>query len=63
MFRTMENNKVVLILVAHVDDLQVSGSETVCEELLGVINGQIFTENIGELEWNLRCAVEFDLAK
>ena len=46
MFRTMENNKVVLILVAHVDDLQVSGSETVCEELLGVINGQIFTENI-----------------
>ena len=49
MFRKMEN-KVVLILVVQVDDLLVSGNETVCEELLGVRYGQFSTQNLGELE-------------
>ena len=55
----MENNEVVLILAVHVNDPLVYGNETVCEELVGVLlNGQFSTQNLGDLDWYLGCAVE-----
>ena len=61
-FGNMENKEVVLIMVivVHVDNLLVSGNETVYEELLGVLKGQFSTQNLGELEWYLGYAVERD---
>ena len=59
----MENKDVALILTVHVDDILVSGNETVCEKLPGVRNDQFSTQSLGELEWYLGCAVEFDWQK
>ena len=47
-------------MVVHVDDLVVSGNETVGEELPGVLNSQFSTQTLGELEWYLGWAVERD---
>ena len=44
----------------HVDDLLVSCDETVCEEQLGVLNGQFSIQTPEELEWYLGCAVKCD---
>ena len=47
-FRKMDNKEeVVLILVVHVNDLFVSGNETVCLGLLGVFNNQFSTQTSG----------------
>ena len=59
----MENKKAVVILFVHVGNLVVSGNETVCEDLLGVLNGQFSTQNLGELEWHLGCAADRDWEK
>ena len=62
-FRKMENNDMVLITVVYVGDLLASGNETVCKELLDVLNGQFSTENFGGLEWYIGRAVERDWKK
>ena len=62
-FRKRENKEVVLNLVVYVDDLLVSGNETVCEKLLGVLYGQFSTQTLGERELYLGCAVERDWEK
>ena len=59
----MENKEIVLILALHIDDILVSGNETVSEELLNVLNSHFSTRNLGEPELQLECAVERDLEK
>ena len=49
-FRKMGNKEVVLNLVVYVDDLLVSGNETVCEKLLGALYGQFSIQTLGGRE-------------
>ena len=50
-FWNVTNKEVILILVVNVDDLLVSGDETVGKELLNALDNQFSTQNLGELEW------------
>ena len=47
-----------LVLAIHFDGFLVSGNDTVCEELLGVLNDQFSTQNHGEQECFIGRAVE-----
>ena len=49
-----------LILVVHVDDVQVSGEKKACKELHHTLNENFPTKNLGELKWYLGCSVERD---
>ena len=48
--RERENKEVVLIMVVYGDDPLISDNETVCEELLSVLNSEFSTQSLGELE-------------
>ena len=59
-YRNIVEEVVKLILVVHVDDILVSAEKEVCYELHHTLNENFPTENLGELKWYLRCAVERD---
>ena len=40
----------ILVLAVHVDDLPIYGNETVCEELLDVLNDQLSPQTLGRLK-------------
>ena len=59
-FWNVTNKDAILILIVNVDDLLVSGDETVGKELLNALDSQFSTQNLGELEWYKGCSVERD---
>ena len=62
-FWKTENIEIIFFLAVHAHDLLVSGNETECEKLLGVINGQLSTRSLEELERCLGCAMARDWEK
>ena len=59
-YRKIVEGVVKLNLVVHVDDILVSGEKEAYHELRHTLNENFPTENLGELKWYLRCAVERD---
>ena len=59
-YKKIVEGVVKLILVEHVDDMQVNGKKEAYNELHHTLNENFSTENLGELKWFVGCAVEHD---
>lgn len=62
-FRPIRKRKVVLILVLHVNDIGVAGSNKEVDQLHAVLNEGFTTNNFGELTWCTGCTFSRDLEK
>ena len=60
-FRKMRDNKLVMILAVHVDDIAVAGVSDEIEELEKVLNEDFTTTNLGLLNLFTGCVVEQDV--
>ena len=60
-FRKIRAGKVVLVVVVHVDDMAVAGTEDEVRELHGVLNEDFTTNHLGELSLFTGCVVSQDV--
>ena len=62
-FRLMDGDEVRVLIVFHIDDMFVVGTETVQNKLAEDLNVHFLTKNLGELVWYAGCEYRHDLEK
>ena len=59
-FRLIENGRVVVIVLVHVDDIFVVGEEQRCDQFGSDLNQMVPVKNLGDLRWYKKCFYEGD---
>ena len=57
-FRLMEDGRVVMIIMVHVDDIFAVGEKTRCDQCGRDLNQMVPVKNLGELRWYSGCFYE-----
>ena len=62
-FRLLEDGRVVMIIVVHVDDIFAAGQKERCDQFGRDLNEMVPVKNLGELKWYSACFYERDLER
>lgn len=62
-FRLMEEGRVVMIIVIHVDDIFAVGEKQRCDQFGRDLNEMVPVKNLGELRWYSACFYERDVER
>ena len=59
-YRLGERGRVCMILVVHVDGILIGGEEKRVQGICEILNKKFPTNNLGEVQWYMGCAIERD---
>ncbi|CAB1120479.1 unnamed protein product [Ectocarpus sp. CCAP 1310/34] len=62
-FRLMEEGRVIMIIVVHVDDIFAVGQKERCDKFGEDLNEMVPVKNLGELRWYSACFYERDVER
>ncbi|CAB1097046.1 unnamed protein product [Ectocarpus sp. CCAP 1310/34] len=62
-FRLMEEGRVIMIIVVHVDDIFAVGQKERCDKFGRDLNEMVPVKNLGELRWYSACFYERDVER
>ena len=62
-YKRVKRGSICAILVVHVDDILIGGEEKQVEEICAILNRVFPTNNLGEVQWYMGCAIERDWKK